>query len=211
MNREEKQLRCKKQYPRGLVGNFWSQLFLYFWVYFWDPYLVTSIILYHAALIWGFLSLLVCAHACVYAVGPKWEVKLEARLLRGRLRGLYLSRPLAEKVSRASGNDEGGKKNTRSVPIGEHRNAAGPCFCFLAWISDQSDWCPCSCVSSPHLTAQPNPPKIHEGWWAYKEVVQGSFVPGKPRNSMQHIWYIEVSHRILISLHTHTSWSLLHI
>lgn len=37
------------------------------------------------------------------------------------------------------------------------------------------------------LTAQPNPPKIHEGWWAYKEVVQGSFVPGKPRNSMQHI------------------------
>ncbi|XP_029934279.1 carbonic anhydrase-related protein 10a [Myripristis murdjan] len=25
--------------------------------------------------------------------------------------------------------------------------------------------------------AQPNPPKIHEGWWAYKEVVQGSFVP----------------------------------
>ncbi|KAL1264347.1 hypothetical protein QQF64_004702, partial [Cirrhinus molitorella] len=24
---------------------------------------------------------------------------------------------------------------------------------------------------------QPNPPKIHEGWWAYKEVVQGSFVP----------------------------------
>uniref|UniRef100_A0A8C7YDH0 Carbonic anhydrase Xa n=1 Tax=Oryzias sinensis TaxID=183150 RepID=A0A8C7YDH0_9TELE len=29
----------------------------------------------------------------------------------------------------------------------------------------------------PHFTAQPNPPKIHEGWWAYKEVVQGSFVP----------------------------------
>lgn len=28
------------------------------------------------------------------------------------------------------------------------------------------------------LTAQPGPPKIHEGWWAYKEVVQGSFVPG---------------------------------
>ncbi|KAF4084789.1 hypothetical protein AMELA_G00110040 [Ameiurus melas] len=26
-------------------------------------------------------------------------------------------------------------------------------------------------------TAQPGPPKIHEGWWAYKEVVQGSFVP----------------------------------
>uniref|UniRef100_A0A3Q2QZ27 Carbonic anhydrase Xa n=1 Tax=Fundulus heteroclitus TaxID=8078 RepID=A0A3Q2QZ27_FUNHE len=32
-------------------------------------------------------------------------------------------------------------------------------------------------VSSLYLTAQPNPPKIHEGWWAYKEVVQGSFVP----------------------------------
>lgn len=30
----------------------------------------------------------------------------------------------------------------------------------------------------PFLTAQPGPPKIHEGWWAYKEVVQGSFVPG---------------------------------
>lgn len=29
------------------------------------------------------------------------------------------------------------------------------------------------------LTAQQNSPKIHEGWWAYKEVVQGSFVPGK--------------------------------
>ncbi|XP_015240898.1 carbonic anhydrase-related protein 10a isoform X1 [Cyprinodon tularosa] len=27
------------------------------------------------------------------------------------------------------------------------------------------------------VSAQPNPPKIHEGWWAYKEVVQGSFVP----------------------------------
>uniref|UniRef100_A0A672Q450 Carbonic anhydrase Xa n=1 Tax=Sinocyclocheilus grahami TaxID=75366 RepID=A0A672Q450_SINGR len=27
------------------------------------------------------------------------------------------------------------------------------------------------------FSSQPNPPKIHEGWWAYKEVVQGSFVP----------------------------------
>nr|XP_057917587.1 carbonic anhydrase-related protein 10a [Doryrhamphus excisus]XP_057917588.1 carbonic anhydrase-related protein 10a [Doryrhamphus excisus]XP_057917590.1 carbonic anhydrase-related protein 10a [Doryrhamphus excisus] len=27
------------------------------------------------------------------------------------------------------------------------------------------------------ISAQQNPPKIHEGWWAYKEVVQGSFVP----------------------------------
>lgn len=41
-------------------------------------------------------------------------------------------------------------------------------------------------VSSVHLTAQPNLPKIHEGWWAYKEVVQGSFVPGEPKNSMLH-------------------------
>ncbi|XP_053850673.1 carbonic anhydrase-related protein 10 isoform X2 [Vidua macroura] len=27
------------------------------------------------------------------------------------------------------------------------------------------------------ISAQQNSPKIHEGWWAYKEVVQGSFVP----------------------------------
>ncbi|XP_019740463.1 carbonic anhydrase-related protein 10 isoform X2 [Hippocampus comes] len=27
------------------------------------------------------------------------------------------------------------------------------------------------------ITAQHNPLKVHEGWWAYKEVVQGSFVP----------------------------------
>ncbi|XP_042161487.1 carbonic anhydrase-related protein 10-like [Oncorhynchus tshawytscha] len=27
------------------------------------------------------------------------------------------------------------------------------------------------------VSAQPNAPKIHDGWWAYKEVVQGSFVP----------------------------------
>lgn len=36
------------------------------------------------------------------------------------------------------------------------------------------------------LTAQPNPPKIHEGWWAYKEVVQGNFVPGKPQHGLHH-------------------------
>ncbi|XP_019483803.1 PREDICTED: carbonic anhydrase-related protein 10-like [Hipposideros armiger] len=39
-----------------------------------------------------------------------------------------------------------------------------------------------SCTSSRNLQrgelrAQQNSPKIHEGWWAYKEVVQGSFVP----------------------------------
>ncbi|KAK9965553.1 hypothetical protein ABG768_004639, partial [Culter alburnus] len=36
-----------------------------------------------------------------------------------------------------------------------------------------------SIFTSPATTSfsQPNPPKIHEGWWAYKEVVQGSFVP----------------------------------
>ncbi|XP_077481275.1 carbonic anhydrase-related protein 10-like isoform X3 [Stigmatopora argus] len=27
------------------------------------------------------------------------------------------------------------------------------------------------------ISAQQNPPKIHEGWWAYKEMVQGNFVP----------------------------------
>uniref|UniRef100_A0A8B9YEF1 Carbonic anhydrase 10 n=1 Tax=Bos mutus grunniens TaxID=30521 RepID=A0A8B9YEF1_BOSMU len=27
------------------------------------------------------------------------------------------------------------------------------------------------------LRISQNSPKIHEGWWAYKEVVQGSFVP----------------------------------
>lgn len=41
------------------------------------------------------------------------------------------------------------------------------------------------CLFSPPL-AQPNPPKIHEGWWAYKEVVQGSFVPGMLQNCVQH-------------------------
>lgn len=50
-----------------------------------------------------------------------------------------------------------------------------------------------------HPTAQPNPPKIHEGWWAYKEVVQGSFVPGKPRPTVRNT----VTHwnRILILFH----------
>ena len=51
---------------------------------------------------------------------------------------------------------------------------------------------------SSHLTAQPNPPKIHEGWWAYKEVVQGSFVPGKPQHSMQHFdgWKFPTEYRL---------------
>ncbi|CAL8237427.1 unnamed protein product [Arctogadus glacialis] len=31
------------------------------------------------------------------------------------------------------------------------------------------------CTSS----AQPGSSKLHEGWWAYKDVIQGSFVPGK--------------------------------
>ena len=73
-----------------------------------------------------------------------------------------------------------------SVSVRERLDAVGSCFRFLAWISDSSNWCACSSVSSSNLTAQPNPPKIHEGWWAYKEVVQGSFVPGKPQNCMQH-------------------------
>lgn len=74
----------------------------------------------------------------------------------------------------------------KRVRIRARLDTVGPCFCFLAWISDLSNWCACSSVSSSNLTAQPNPPKIHEGWWAYKEVVQGSFVPGKPQNCMQH-------------------------
>lgn len=47
-----------------------------------------------------------------------------------------------------------------------------PCFLFVVFVL---------CY-----TAQPNPPKIHEGWWAYKEVVQGNFVPGK----LQYCTYI---------------------
>lgn len=43
-------------------------------------------------------------------------------------------------------------------------------------------WLKSFCLSCLH-SAQPNPPKIHEGWWAYKEVVQGSFVPGKPQTA----------------------------
>ncbi|XP_061665721.1 carbonic anhydrase-related protein 10a isoform X2 [Syngnathoides biaculeatus] len=34
---------------------------------------------------------------------------------------------------------------------------------------------PASFIAS--ISAQQNPLKIHEGWWAYKQVVQGSFVP----------------------------------
>ncbi|XP_008313110.1 carbonic anhydrase-related protein 10a isoform X1 [Cynoglossus semilaevis] len=53
---------------------------------------------------------------------------------------------------------------------------------FLCWFSAVQQWWPSygthtatgTCAPS---SAQPNTPKIHEGWWAYKEVVQGSFVP----------------------------------
>lgn len=38
------------------------------------------------------------------------------------------------------------------------------------------------CAFVVYFTAQPHLPKIHEGWWAYKEVVQGSFVPGEFQN-----------------------------
>ncbi|XP_077594719.1 carbonic anhydrase-related protein 10 isoform X3 [Stigmatopora nigra] len=35
-----------------------------------------------------------------------------------------------------------------------------------------------TCISEQAVkSAQQNPPKIHEGWWAYKEMVQGNFVP----------------------------------
>lgn len=58
----------------------------------------------------------------------------------------------------------------------------------------------------PHFTAQPNPPKIHEGWWAYKEVVQGSFVPGKPYNGTQHfdVWRFPTEYRFFCILFKHT-------
>lgn len=64
-------------------------------------------------------------------------------------------------------------------------------------------------VSSLYLTAQPSPPKIHEGWWAYKEVVQGSFVPGKPPNCKQHFdtpkfhaeyWFSCIQFRLTVCL-----------
>lgn len=51
-----------------------------------------------------------CVNLCVYAIGPKRTVELEACLLRGHLQGVYLPRSLAEKVSGASENDEGGRK-----------------------------------------------------------------------------------------------------
>lgn len=48
--------------------------------------------------------------------------------------------------------------------------------------SDEEDWHFFLCVLLLLPTAQPHLPKIHEGWWAYKEVVQGSFVPGELQN-----------------------------
>ncbi|XP_061611753.1 carbonic anhydrase-related protein 10a isoform X10 [Phyllopteryx taeniolatus] len=44
----------------------------------------------------------------------------------------------------------------------------------IRWVPSCADFRMPYHSSSP---AQQNPPKIHEGWWAYKEVVQGSFVP----------------------------------
>ncbi len=122
-----------------------------------------------------------CIRVC--AVRLKRWVELEACLLRGHLQGDYLPRPLAVKVSRVPGNDEGGEKKKCSISYGTRQDCV---FIFLSKFQMKVIDVPVFCVSSPYLTAQPNPPKIHEGWWAYKEVVQGSFVPGRPPNSMQH-------------------------
>lgn len=48
------------------------------------------------------------------------------------------------------------------------------CDCIFKepWVSDV--W-----ISS-FPAAQPVSSKLHDGWWAYKDVVQGSFIPGKP-------------------------------
>lgn len=48
------------------------------------------------------------------------------------------------------------------------------CDCIFKepWVSDV--W-----ISSLSA-AQPVSSKLHDGWWAYKDVVQGSFIPGKP-------------------------------
>uniref|UniRef100_A0A8B9HHT2 Uncharacterized protein n=1 Tax=Astyanax mexicanus TaxID=7994 RepID=A0A8B9HHT2_ASTMX len=44
------------------------------------------------------------------------------------------------------------------------------------------------------FTAQPSPPKIHEGWWAYKEVVQGSFVPVTLQSKIWDFYYLVLLH-----------------
>lgn len=48
------------------------------------------------------------------------------------------------------------------------------CDCIFKepWVSDV--W-----ISS-FPAAQPVSSKLHDGWWAYKDLVQGSFIPGKP-------------------------------
>lgn len=48
------------------------------------------------------------------------------------------------------------------------------CDCIFKeqWVSDV--WL------SSFPAAQPVSSKLHDGWWAYKDVVQGSFIPGKP-------------------------------
>ena len=53
---------------------------------------------------------------------------------------------------------------------------------------------------SPVLTAQPHLPKINEGWWAYKEVVHGSFVPGKSLHKTLNLLSLPRSHSFPQSL-----------
>lgn len=61
-------------------------------------------------------------------------------------------------------------------------------FCFTA-----GTWLLCCILIYLLLVsplAQQNSPKIHEGWWAYKEVVQGSFVPGKNTSIFIYVFQI---------------------
>lgn len=56
----------------------------------------------------------------------------------------------------------------------------------FTFVSMSKSKCQVKQTGVSFFTAQPNPPKIHEGWWAYKEVVQGNFVPGKPQYCLHH-------------------------
>uniref|UniRef100_A0A8C6LJE8 Uncharacterized protein n=1 Tax=Nothobranchius furzeri TaxID=105023 RepID=A0A8C6LJE8_NOTFU len=84
------------------------------------------------------------------------------------------------------------------------------CFSFetvmrLILISDIKNSCFTSCLSSSHATAQPHLPKIHEGWWAYKEVVQGSFVPGKHGSSLNHQFMLRTIETDYSEIYFHVS------
>lgn len=73
------------------------------------------------------------------------------------------------------------------------------CDCMFKepWVSDV--W-----ISS-FPAAQPASSKLHDGWWAYKDLVQGSFIPGKPfKKEKKTVWeYAEcVLSRVMLLAHT---------